>query len=149
MDVTRMSSATIMENVRNIFHGGNDANLQVSGGSIFHVMRVAHYFKMHGHAVEWRHDAVTYVWICKRRSRVRVVIATAPQVEQVKTMILRHRLLEVELEATGEMPIQWAHAVACWACNHGFVSQHDTFTNGYRILLRKPHDALPAMDLDD
>lgn len=149
MDVTGVVSSRIMDSVRGSFVAGNDIILRVTNDKIFHLMRVAHYFKMHGHAVEWRHDAATYVWICHRRSRARVVITTASQVETVKTMVLRHRLYELELEATGEMPVNWAHAITCWACSQGFVSYHETVANSYRVMLWKPHDALMEMDLDE
>ena len=56
-----------------IFLAGNDANLQVRG-NMYNVGVWRIISKKHGHAVEWRYETYTNVWICHRRSRAVVNI---------------------------------------------------------------------------
>lgn len=147
MDVSGRSAEAIMREVRNIFLAGNDANLQVRG-NMYNVLRVAHHFKKHGHAVEWRYETYTNVWICHRRSRAVVNITSLSQIEHCQRMILRHRILELELTAHGELPVNYMWTVVLWACERDFIMTCESLEGGMRVLLRKPHDALPEMEID-
>lgn len=147
MDVSGRSAEAIMREVRNIFLAGNDANLQVRG-NIYNVLRVAHHFKKQGHAVEWRYESYTNVWICHRRSRTVVNITSLYQIEQCQQMVLRHRILELELTAQGELPVNYMWTIVSWACERDYIMTSECLERGMRVLLRKPHDALPEMEID-
>lgn len=147
MDVSGRSAEAILREVRNIFLAGNDANLQVRG-NIYNVLRVAHHFKKQGHAVEWRYESYTNVWICHRRSRTVVNITSLYQIEQCQQMVLRHRILELELTAQGELPVNYMWTIVLWACERDYIMTSECLERGMRVLLRKPHDALPEMEID-
>lgn len=153
MDVTGRNAGTVLRDVHNIFAGHNDATLHVRDNKIYPLVCVAHYFRSQGHAVEWRHDGYTSLWISKRRSRTVIEIRRRPQIEECKAMILRHNILEISFTARGEMPINWLWSLVLWAVNHGFVFEEQVKLmpdNMYqlKVNLRRPHDALPDMLID-
>ena len=142
MDVTGLSSRAIFNTCEDIFRGRNDANLQIRG-NIYAVARVAYYYSRHNHAVEWRYGDYTNVWISHRLSEVNVTIQRANQVEQTKTMVLRHNILCIRLHATGESCINWMWQIVTWGCANGFTLEHGGNESGnalsMRVVLRKPH----------
>lgn len=152
MDVSGLSSQAIFKICQDTFRTGNNANFQVHG-NIYPMCRVARHFGRLNHAVEWRYGDYTNVWISHRMSATTVVITSQDQVEHTKTMILRHNILCVRLEATGENPVNWLWRIASWACMNGFQLEHELRGTAdqprFEAVLRKPHTDLLTDNIMD
>ena len=152
MDISGFPIDRIVHTARRLFASGNHANFQILG-DIYPAVRAAQYLKKKGHAVEWRYDDYTNLWISGHIAEVRVTVVANSQINHIQNMMLAHGIVCVRLIATGRNPVNWMWSIVRWARERGYNMEHSLEDHlgavKMNVILRKPHEDLAAVYMDD